>query len=260
VLSTPFRPNRTDKMSQRRDIDLWRVRVNRDVRITFRIEDGYPVILHVGRHECSDAFVARYREADEPSQPLEEVELMKTASKITRVSIDGSAALAMAVPSPGDELVRLLTALMSQVVRQDQQAGKELVLDEVARLTGLVKELEDQVAQMLLDREDDDETGKVQALLDEAHAELARARGAPSGDAARLSDEQHELRQSLVGCQGRLDEQGRRLGHARSDLQAQLNALMERVEALAEDVAWLKEKEVERQKGWLRRLFRGWWR
>src|SRR5262245_259204 len=95
VLVAPFRPNRTEKMTQRRDIDLWRVRVNRDVRVTYRLEDGCPLVLHVGRHQDSDDFVQRYRESEEPSQSLEEVESMKTATKISRVSMNGNTAVAM---------------------------------------------------------------------------------------------------------------------------------------------------------------------
>src|SRR5262245_14674245 len=52
VLRAPFRPNRTERMVTQRD--LWRVRVNRDVRITYRLEDSVPLVLHIGRHRASD--------------------------------------------------------------------------------------------------------------------------------------------------------------------------------------------------------------
>src|SRR5947209_4977218 len=78
TLSNPFRPARTEKMRQRRDIDLWRVRVTRDVRITYRPVGGEPLVLHVGRHADSDSFVSNYELKNESSVPLEASSLMKT--------------------------------------------------------------------------------------------------------------------------------------------------------------------------------------
>jgi hypothetical protein len=141
-----------------------------------------------------------------------------------------------------------MTAVTGQAVRQDQQAGRDLVLDEVDRLAGLVRRLEDEVALLTLEREEDEVVHAAPSPCVEAE------------DMTRLLAEQHELRQGLVGCEGRLDEQGRLLGHVKQDVQAQINALTDRVTALAEGVSWLRGKEEERQNGWLRRLFRGWWR
>ena len=42
VLREPFFHLRPHKMAQRKDLDLWRVRVNRDVRITYTLQTAAP--------------------------------------------------------------------------------------------------------------------------------------------------------------------------------------------------------------------------
>jgi len=244
ILAIPFRQNRTEKMAQRKDIALWRVRVNRDVRLTFRLEDGFPLVLHIGRHQPSDDFVERYREADEFSESLEEVESMKSATKIARVSMNGnSASSLMNETTLGNELIRILGEIAGRTAGQEQQASGDLALDEVDRINAEMKELADQVAQLTLEREESLEIGSVTPV-----------------NVTGCQRQQHELQVELLGCLSRLDELTRRLSHARSDLQAQMNAMLDQVASLTEDVAWLKEQQRQRQNGWLQRLFRTWWR
>ena len=254
VLREPFFHLRPHKMAQRKDLDLWRVRVNRDVRITYVVQAGCPLILHVGRHAASDSFVARCGEPEDAGVPLEESELMKTATRPARPSVNG-AAQAAAPAALADDLLRVMSVLVSHAVSRDERADNELALEGVLALTVAVDEMREQLTQLALEREDDrGAVEKVQALVKE-RSPMER-NGQESDAVRRLMEDQHELRRGLTSCRGQVDEQARRSAHGRSDVQAQINELSARVTALSADVAWLVAKERQREQGWLKRLWR----
>jgi hypothetical protein len=267
VLRSPFRSNRTEKMVTQRD--LWRVRVNRDVRITYRVEDSVPLVLHIGRHRVSDSFVARYQSRDEISQPLAEIEIMKNSCKNTPVVMtNGTAALALERPRPlADELSRVLSALVGQAVRDEQTTSQDLALDELDRLGAALRELEDQLAAVTLEQENmaqmparlrdmDRALVEQRRQLEAALADRERRR-ATSDDLERLLAEQHELRLEVSAACTQIEEQVRRSQAARSDLQAQLNGLSAQVAALAGVVEQMRAEQAARSRGWLAWLF-GW--
>lgn len=249
LLAGPFFHHHPHKMALRKDVALWRVRVNRDVRVTYTLREGNPLILHVGRHRASDRFVTHCTEPDDAGIPLEVYVPMKAElTAPSRMTVNGSPH--SETPPLAEDLMRVLGALVKETVHREDEAGSELALEATVRLDEALKALREQVAEIAQNREEIVE--RVEIIREEP--------GVPVDEVIRLRAEQHELHQHLVECQGRAEEQARRLGFARSDLQAQLNEMRETVEILTGEVALLRTLEEERQNTWLKRLWRRWFR
>jgi len=145
ILAVPFLRTQTTKMTSRKDIDLWRVDANRDVRITYRVDAaGAPLIIHIGRHADSDSFVNKYKIRQEQSYPIAQSSLLKDHKPATPPAPAAATevpepVLAAPVPQPqAPSLTEKLGTALSEVVHQfvkiETSHTAELALQEADRL------------------------------------------------------------------------------------------------------------------------------
>src|SRR5207302_1306516 len=83
-------------------------------------------------------------ERDGPGVPLEEIELMKTATRPGSPPVNGESA-APAPASLADDLLRVMSVLVSHAVSRDERADNELALEGVLALTAAVDEMREQL-------------------------------------------------------------------------------------------------------------------
>jgi hypothetical protein len=255
TLRQPFRQDRTAKMRQRRDIDLWRVRVTRDVRLTYRRQEGQPLILHVGRHADADSFVTHYEAKNETSHSLEDSPLMKPlhANELLARSNGKPAQSSAALMAHGDQLLLAISTVVRHFIGTEVENGCQLAVEEVERLGSQVQQQDEQAGQLAVAQQrltaQVDRVAQRQDSLEDRLARLEEQAGALPGRIAGIHQSVMEVRseqqatQRTIGPmqddlvrlradlerlrgqqQTQTDEQGKRLGKLEADVTAAVSS------------------------------------